>query len=162
MPKASGPFVYFTHLVIENVRSFGQRQELDLADESGKPAQWTLIVGDNGVGKTTLLQCLAHMKPVPAAGQGDGAHASAPSGVEPALSSAEKEDINALAREGDEIQLRVEATLSSGTRLDGRMDRAGLINVGLTLKRQGGEIQEIEPQTAQVKKFQEPLGPVLS
>ena len=27
------------------------------------PIQWTLILGDNGVGKTTLLQCLAWMKP---------------------------------------------------------------------------------------------------
>jgi AAA domain len=157
MRKASSPFVYFTSLVIENVRSFSDRQELNLANKSGNPAQWTLIVGDNGVGKTTLLQCLAHMKPVPAAGQDKGAHASAPSGVEPALSSAEKEDINALAREGNDIQLRVEATLSSGTRLDGRGDHTGLMSVGLTLKREGGEIEEIEAVTANVKNFREPL-----
>ena len=36
----------------ENVRDFGEKQELKLADEEGRPARWTLIVGDNGVGKS--------------------------------------------------------------------------------------------------------------
>ena len=31
----------------------------------GTPAQWTIILGDNGVGKTTLLQCLAAAQPSP-------------------------------------------------------------------------------------------------
>lgn len=54
---------YFTRLHIENVRCFGD-QTLDLTADGGKrPASWTLILGDNGVGKTTLLQCLAWMRP---------------------------------------------------------------------------------------------------
>ena len=43
----------------------GKRQRLDLTDTNGNPVQWILILGDNGVGKTTLLQCLAWMRPVP-------------------------------------------------------------------------------------------------
>ena len=56
--------VYFTSLKINDVRCFGDRQELDLTAVDGRPARWTLILGDNGVGKTTLLQCLAWMQPV--------------------------------------------------------------------------------------------------
>ena len=56
--------VYFRSLELRNVRCFGQRQTLSFTDNAGKPVQWTLILGDNGVGKTTLLQCLAWMRPV--------------------------------------------------------------------------------------------------
>lgn len=54
---------YFLSLEVENVRCFGPRQTLDVSDGNGRPAQWTVILGDNGVGKTTLLQCLAKMEP---------------------------------------------------------------------------------------------------
>lgn len=53
-PKAC----YVLSLEIENVRCFGPKQTLDLSDGNGRPAQWTIILGENGVGKTTLLQCL--------------------------------------------------------------------------------------------------------
>ena len=50
--------IYFLDMRVENVRCFGERQTLDLSDGQGKPARWTIILGDNGTGKTTLLQCL--------------------------------------------------------------------------------------------------------
>lgn len=50
--------VYFLSLTVENVRCFGPEQTLDLSDGKGRPAQWTILLGDNGVGKTTLLQSL--------------------------------------------------------------------------------------------------------
>ena len=56
--------IYFTSLLLENIRTFGEQQKLSLTDNNGCPAPWTLIVGDNGVGKTTLLQCLVRMRPV--------------------------------------------------------------------------------------------------
>lgn len=55
--------MYFAELTIENVRCFGQHELLDLRDGNGLPAKWTVILGDNGVGKTTLLQCLYAMRP---------------------------------------------------------------------------------------------------
>ncbi len=57
------PSVYFSSLEIENVRCFGGRQKIDLT-VNGRPAQWSLLIGENGSGKTTLLECLAWMIPV--------------------------------------------------------------------------------------------------
>jgi len=50
--------VYFLSLELENVRCFGKEQKLDLSDGKGNPARWTVILGNNGTGKTTLLQTL--------------------------------------------------------------------------------------------------------
>ena len=54
--------IYFLSLQVENVLCFKDRQELNLSDKKGCPAQWTVILGNNGVGKTTLLRCLAGME----------------------------------------------------------------------------------------------------
>jgi len=44
---------------LENVRCFSGKQTLDLSDSNGKPAQWTILLGNNGTGKTTVLQVIA-------------------------------------------------------------------------------------------------------
>lgn len=55
---------YFLSLTVRNVRCFGdQEQTLDLSDGKDHPAQWTILLGDNGTGKTTLLQALAYFYP---------------------------------------------------------------------------------------------------
>jgi energy-coupling factor transporter ATP-binding protein EcfA2 len=53
---------YCVALELENVLCFKTLQKLDLLDTNRFPAQWTVILGDNGVGKTTLLRCLASME----------------------------------------------------------------------------------------------------
>ncbi|UOQ50964.1 AAA family ATPase [Hymenobacter cellulosivorans] len=58
---ATPPPAYFLSLSLENVRSFGEKQTISFAREDGRPAQWTIILGDNGVGKTTVLKALAGM-----------------------------------------------------------------------------------------------------
>lgn len=50
---------YFLSISLENIRCFGETQLLDLQSAPGTPARWTLILGENGVGKTTLMQLLA-------------------------------------------------------------------------------------------------------
>jgi predicted ATPase len=57
--KKSNEGFYFLSLTLENVRCFAAEQKLDLSDGNGRPAQWTVILGDNGTGKTTLLNVLA-------------------------------------------------------------------------------------------------------
>jgi hypothetical protein len=68
-PKAvatpTSPGVYFLELRVENVRCFGPEQILDLSDGEGRPARWTILLGNNGIGKTTLLQSLAALESPP-------------------------------------------------------------------------------------------------
>ncbi|CAN1209504.1 ATPase AAA-type core domain-containing protein [Tumidithrix helvetica PCC 7403] len=64
-PKVSNsktPPAYFLSLEVENILCFKDRRVLNLTDKNGNPAQWTVILGNNGVGKTTLLRCLAGME----------------------------------------------------------------------------------------------------
>jgi len=46
-------------MTIRNVRCFGPEQSIALVAPDGLPARWTVVLGENGVGKTTLLQMLA-------------------------------------------------------------------------------------------------------
>jgi hypothetical protein len=58
---------YLLSLEVENIRCFKDKQKLDLSDGKGSPAQWTVLLGENGTGKTTLLWsillCIPWMDP---------------------------------------------------------------------------------------------------
>ncbi len=56
LPPTGG---YFASITVRGIRCFGPEQTLKLLDRQGNPARWTVLLGDNGVGKTTLLQVLA-------------------------------------------------------------------------------------------------------
>lgn len=56
-------FSYFYKLELEGINCFKDRQTLDLSDNKGSHAPWTIILGDNGTGKTTLLRVLDWMQP---------------------------------------------------------------------------------------------------
>jgi energy-coupling factor transporter ATP-binding protein EcfA2 len=57
------PPAYFLSIELKNILCFKSAQKLDLSNSNGFPMQWTVILGNNGVGKTTLLRCLAGMEP---------------------------------------------------------------------------------------------------
>jgi energy-coupling factor transporter ATP-binding protein EcfA2 len=92
--------VFLTQLALKNVKSFAGEQTLDLTDEKGNPARWTLLLGDNGVGKTTLLQCFAHLAPVFNSGDASG-NPDPRLFVEPRVAVEENRVISALGRVGD-------------------------------------------------------------
>lgn len=49
---------YLVSVHVENARCFVDAT-LDLSDGEGRSAPWTVVLGENGRGKTTLLQCLS-------------------------------------------------------------------------------------------------------
>jgi len=55
---------YFYSLELEGINCFKDKQTLDLSDGNGNFSQWTIILGDNGTGKTTILRVLDRMQPV--------------------------------------------------------------------------------------------------
>ena len=147
------PLIYFSALELKNVRCFGKRQVLQLADDQGRPAQWTLLLGDNGVGKTTLLQCLAWMRPVPYFGTGE--EEESPKEIQPALTDEENDVLAALLRAGSEVTLELKASVTIGRSLPGddtvqsaREPIGDAIEIGITMKGADGRLQELEPHRA--------------
>lgn len=51
--------LYYTGILIENIRTFGKSQNINLNDKKGNPCMWNIIIGDNGIGKTTILKALS-------------------------------------------------------------------------------------------------------
>lgn len=48
---------------LENVRCFRERQTVPFTTREGEKAQWTVLLGENGTGKSTLLQVIAMLMP---------------------------------------------------------------------------------------------------
>ena len=141
MQKRPNLPVYFTKLVLENIRSFSERQELKLVNDDGCPARWTLIVGDNGVGKTTMLQCLARMRPVFNDPSDESDQSSKP--VEPELAREESNDVlDALARSGSDVKARLEAYLSDVPLEGPREGREGTIRTWVEIRRARGHFKD--------------------
>ncbi len=63
LKEAANLPLYFSSLRLANIRCFGDQQTIDFLQTSGRHAGWTILIGDNGVGKTTILQILAEMQP---------------------------------------------------------------------------------------------------
>lgn len=144
--------IYFQKLSLENVRCFGERQELNLTDD-GRPAQWTLVLGDNGAGKTTLLQCLAYMRPEFNPDE---------SKVQPELMSEENRVLSALARSGSDAEVQLKASLSVGLPLAGpkqrktRTSKPKTISTTLAIKRKDGDITDVDPGGHAPRYHEEP------
>jgi len=134
--------IYFRSLQLENVRCFGDSQTLELTDNKGYPAQWTLLLGDNGVGKTTLLQCLAWMRPIPAltVKESEG-H---PDTIEPALNHEENEVLNSLLRTGSQVQLGLQATLSTNQELGLPKRNIRMVETAVQMIGQNSQLQSRE------------------
>lgn len=146
--------VYFTSLELENVKSFGERQFLDLTCGDGRPARWTLILGDNGAGKTTLLQCLARMRPI-----FDDQPEEAPgSGFTPEIAREEDNRVfDQLMRNGRDVTANIRATLVSGLSLDGRGGRPKMLTTWARIERKEGGFRDWESGGERAGECPEPL-----
>ena len=50
--------LYISRVEIENIRCFAKKLTIEFGSNGSDPT-WTLLVGDNAVGKTTVLRCIA-------------------------------------------------------------------------------------------------------
>lgn len=55
---------YIGRLHLENYKCFKGKQEISFLDEQGYLYQWTIILGNNNMGKTNLLKAVALMEPM--------------------------------------------------------------------------------------------------
>ncbi len=121
MPKKED-LIYFLSLELENVRCFGSpMQSLDLTDGGGNPARWTLLLGENGLGKTTLSECLLWMQFVPSSGESPEKLNNPKKGItkgpmEPSLPEAANDLIESFIRIGCQ-KLDIKAKFSQGLSL---------------------------------------------
>jgi len=116
MSASMKSFVYYSRLQLSNVKAFTPGTVLDLRLD-GRPAPWTLILGENGLGKTTLLQCLALLRPILNVEQSAKTDARDPDRVEPALPAYHDHLLVELARVGDGLEVHLAADFSIGRQL---------------------------------------------
>ena len=157
MTAARKDHVYFKSLSLTNVRSFGEMQQLDMTGADGRPAQWTLILGDNGVGKTTLLQCLASMRPIPSVSGNENTSTTTPASVVPALLQSENSDLVALARTGEQ-EVQLHAVLVAGQPFHSKTKNAKEIVFKETIWiKDDGDLEDVDHASVDMKNAIEPL-----
>lgn len=162
--KLERPAMYFSSLEIENVKSFEQKQILDLKNSDGSISPWTLILGDNGVGKTTLLHCLAWMIPVeapPLKKETDdlneemdkdriGVH------VKAYMDDLDEENFEHLLRIGEDVETRISVTLTNGIKLGEKPTKESTVSVAMEFEKINGKLEVITPEYGELSTFNTP------
>ena len=150
------PPMYYLSLEIQNIKCFGDRQTLNLSNENGGPAPWTLLIGDNGVGKTTLLRCIAWMKPCE--DKDPDFRTEEKTTVKPILDNLEDiSEYEKLFRNDGDIKSFVGAKLSDGMELDASsVQQEMILDHGLTIEGENGELKNLDRKFAYVTEFNEP------
>ena len=149
--------MYFLSLEVENIRCFGEKQTLDLSDGKGRPARWTLLLGDNGVGKTTLLQCLTWMRTVEQPQDIKGSFCI----VKPIMDDLEENtEMEVLIRDGADTESTVKGKYLLNFRFDDQQKntrkKIHSIEVGMFFKKQKGKLKDVSPITDRLRSFNTP------
>ena len=150
--KSGRKSIYFLSLEVTNVRSVGEKQKLCLVDAHDRPAHWTLLVGDNGVGKTTLLQCLAWMRPVPYFDP----ETEKQTGIQPSLHDQDPPDMERLFRDGaSPTALRAE--MVELRTLDSYCSSTERIRTGIMLRAKNNKLAQGRRTVNEPEKTAEPF-----
>lgn len=156
MSTSFSDHLYFTRLELENVKSFGEPQYVDFTIDGQRPARWTLILGENNVGKTTILECLTRMRPdVANRFEGD------PTGQRGFLPELAAEEDNAyldrLVRNGSDVDTRITLRMVGGLTLDGQGGRPNPIACDATIQRRDGRFYAANWDGTMKKSFSQPV-----
>ena len=144
--------IYFLRLEIENARCFAEKQVLRLVDSNDRPARWTLLVGDNGVGKTTLLQCLAWMRPTPYYLPGKDTQA----GIQPWLFDLDPPDMAKLFRDGA-CRTTLQAEMVEIPALASGLPPTTRVRTGITLSAHNNTLENVQRTVNEPDTTVEPL-----
>lgn len=156
MPTSFGDHLYFTRLELENVKSFGEPQHLDLTTDGTRPARWTLILGENNVGKTTLLECLTRMRPdVANRFEGD---LTGQRGCLPELAAEEDNSyLDRLVRNGADVDTRIVVDMVGGFTLDGAGGRPNPIRCEAAIERRAGKFHDADWNGSMKRSIRQPV-----
>ncbi len=158
--KEENVAMYFSSIEIENIKCFGEKQILDLKDSNGAVSPWTLILGDNGIGKTTLLKCIAWMIPVEESDKLKKEEAKIPEvkiAIKPFMDGFEDdEDYEILIRKGEDVNSRVAAVFTRGIELGKIPTAENLISHGINIKTKKGKLDDIKLEYSQLDEFNSP------
>ena len=144
--------IYFLSLEIENARCFAEKQVLHLVDLNDRPARWTLLVGDNGVGKTTLLQCLAWMRPTPYYPPGKDTQA----GIQPWLHDQDPPDMARLLRDGA-YRTALQTEMVEIPALALHCSSTARVKTGITLSAKNNKLANVQRTVNEPEKTVEPF-----
>lgn len=142
---------YLVQLVVQDVKPFRGRHVLDLRTTKGKPARWTLILGENGVGKTSLLECVAATVPHRNVDDSGGKRRT----FLEAVGVIDDIVIDKLARHGN-VEVEIRATYAKNERLEGSERRARTFDVGIHFSRSASG-ESFNPIEANESRVEEPL-----
>lgn len=160
MTASAEAFVYYSKLRLSNVKAFIPGTVLDLCI-NGRPAPWTLILGENGFGKTTLLQCLALLRPIlNNVDQTETADATGTDHVEPALPTYNDELLAQLGRVGKSLNVRLEADFVIGQPLRPNKTPSGRskkITTWATYTAENKDFNDFDFSHEEIEGFVEPL-----
>jgi hypothetical protein len=138
--------MHFRSLRLENVRAFGSAQSLHFVDEDGAISRWNLILGENGVGKTTLMQALAVMRPIPASKDNKSSIRKSAEAPKPTLSRPElswREDNDEFVRFVRTGGTR-KATMTAMLDTNKRRGRRKTLEVGVEITTRRGTLQGVK------------------
>lgn len=142
---------YLVQLVVQDVKPFRGRHVLDLRTPKGKPAPWTLILGENGVGKTSLLECIAATVPRRNVDESGGRRRT----FLEAAGVVDGTMIDKLARHGN-VEVEIRATYAKNERLAASDRRARTFDVGVHYTR-SASAESFDPIEADESRVEEPL-----